>query len=536
VSRYQFPGTGSGSATTDASLLTSGTLADARLSSNVALENVANVFTAQQQITPASNSPSTVRLNQANGTHSLSLGTLIASNVFGAIWAGPATPDDTNYAIASNNGTTILNVGAGGTLSLRVANVPLVGVSATTINSSIPFTTTSDVTARAFIASQDGAQVSYYASGGIRKSTGGVWFYDAPFADGQFVFRTGTGFTERMRLSTAGNLTVTGFARFSSAPATANSIFVGNDSDRVEVGYDPAGVTLGTIQAQVIADASGNLYLSSRTNNGSSVLFWTHNGTISAERARISPSGGLSVGAVNDAGAGNILVSGTVMLGGSAGPILRNNSGTIEARNNANSAGAPFGCTNLTASGTGSLGSLVVTNGTTLGVRTIAALPLAVVSAGQSFRVSDSPVTANRIVTSDGTDWHYEGLPYNVGTKVAGTIVIKIDTTTTGQKNLFIPVPYACTIISWELASVGGVVGSVVVDVWKDTYANYPPVNADSITGSAKPTLTASDKAQSSTLTGWTTSIAAGDYIEVEVESVTTITSVTLTLNVERVS
>jgi hypothetical protein len=38
-----------GGATTDASLLASGTLADARLSSNVALENVANVFTAEQR-------------------------------------------------------------------------------------------------------------------------------------------------------------------------------------------------------------------------------------------------------------------------------------------------------------------------------------------------------------------------------------------------------------------------------------------------------------------------------------------------------
>ena len=40
---------GGGGATTDASLLTSGTLADARLSSNVALENSANVFTTNQE-------------------------------------------------------------------------------------------------------------------------------------------------------------------------------------------------------------------------------------------------------------------------------------------------------------------------------------------------------------------------------------------------------------------------------------------------------------------------------------------------------
>lgn len=44
MSRYQFPA----QATTDASLLVSGTLADARLSSNVALENTVNTFTAKQ--------------------------------------------------------------------------------------------------------------------------------------------------------------------------------------------------------------------------------------------------------------------------------------------------------------------------------------------------------------------------------------------------------------------------------------------------------------------------------------------------------
>lgn len=44
----QGPAGSNASATTDASLLVSGTLADARLSANVALENVANVFTAKQ--------------------------------------------------------------------------------------------------------------------------------------------------------------------------------------------------------------------------------------------------------------------------------------------------------------------------------------------------------------------------------------------------------------------------------------------------------------------------------------------------------
>lgn len=64
--------------------------------------------------------------------------------------------------------------------------------------------------------------------------------------------------------------------------------------------------------------------------------------------------------------------------------------------------------------------------------------------------------------------------------------------------------------------------GSIVVDIWKDTYANYPPTVADTITASAKPTLSSATKSKDSTLTGWTTSIAAGDTLRFNVDSITT--------------
>lgn len=94
-------------------------------------------------------------------------------------------------------------------------------------------------------------------------------------------------------------------------------------------------------------------------------------------------------------------------------------------------------------------------------------------------------------------------------------------------------VPYNCTITSWELVS--NETGSIQIDIEKDTYANFPPTSADSITGSSQPTITASNKAQSSTLTGWTTALNEGDYIKVEVLSVSAITQATLTLRVTRV-
>jgi hypothetical protein len=76
--------------------------------------------------------------------------------------------------------------------------------------------------------------------------------------------------------------------------------------------------------------------------------------------------------------------------------------------------------------------------------------------------------------------------------------------------------------------------GSIVVDVWKDTLANYPPTVADSITASAPPTITSAQSASSSSLTGWTTAINTNDVLRFNVNSATTITRVTLSLSVTR--
>jgi hypothetical protein len=102
---------------------------------------------------------------------------------------------------------------------------------------------------------------------------------------------------------------------------------------------------------------------------------------------------------------------------------------------------------------------------------------------------------------------------------------------TTGVKADF-EVPFACTIISNRLFADQS--GSIVIDIWKDTYANYPPVVGDSITASAKPTISSATKSEDSTLTGWTTALAKGDIIRFNVDSAATITRVTLSLTVRR--
>jgi len=105
-------------------------------------------------------------------------------------------------------------------------------------------------------------------------------------------------------------------------------------------------------------------------------------------------------------------------------------------------------------------------------------------------------------------------------------------TITTGIKG-DMTVPFACTINSWTL--LGDQSGSIVVDLWVDTYANFPPTVADTITASAKPTISTATKGQSSTLTGWTTSLTAGNVIRYNVDSITSLTRVTIILDVTKV-
>jgi len=102
---------------------------------------------------------------------------------------------------------------------------------------------------------------------------------------------------------------------------------------------------------------------------------------------------------------------------------------------------------------------------------------------------------------------------------------------TTGEKG-HIRLPFAGTIISATLLADRS--GSIVIDIWKDTYANFPPTNADSITASAPPTISAATKSTDSTLTGWTTTFASGDVLAFNVDSVVTIERVTLALLVRK--
>ncbi len=88
-------------------------------------------------------------------------------------------------------------------------------------------------------------------------------------------------------------------------------------------------------------------------------------------------------------------------------------------------------------------------------------------------------------------------------------------------KTIYLPMVYGGTITSITL--VADQSGSVVIDIWKDTYANYPPTIADTITSATPPTLVSATKGQDSTLTGWNKTFSAGDVYAFSIISCTTI-------------
>ena len=100
---------------------------------------------------------------------------------------------------------------------------------------------------------------------------------------------------------------------------------------------------------------------------------------------------------------------------------------------------------------------------------------------------------------------------------------------TSGSKG-FAVVPFACTITGWSI--VADASGSVSFGVEKATDGNIPTT---SIVASAPPALSSAQILRSTTLTGWTTSVAANDVIEFLISGTpTTITRATLQIHYTR--
>ena len=145
-------------------------------------------------------------------------------------------------------------------------------------------------------------------------------------------------------------------------------------------------------------------------------------------------------------------------------------------------------------------------------------------------RIKDGTEATGRYLKSSDstgvTDWVdlKDSFGISIGT-IGGPVI------TTGTKG-YVRVPFTGTITGWTILS--DVSGSIVIDVWKDTYANFPPTVADTIAGTEKPTLSSAIKNQDTSLSTWTTSVTEGDIIAFNVDSATSVTWISLSIHITR--
>lgn len=99
---------------------------------------------------------------------------------------------------------------------------------------------------------------------------------------------------------------------------------------------------------------------------------------------------------------------------------------------------------------------------------------------------------------------------------------------TTGVKGYMV-LGFTGTIVGWDI--VANASGSIVIDVWKAA-ANTIPTVANTIAGTEKPTLSSQQINSDTALSTWTTSVNKGEVIGFNVDSVATVTRVTLTVRV----
>lgn len=101
-------------------------------------------------------------------------------------------------------------------------------------------------------------------------------------------------------------------------------------------------------------------------------------------------------------------------------------------------------------------------------------------------------------------------------------------------RTAYVQVPYNGTLTGWTLVAAQS--GSCTITVFKDTYANYPPVTPADNIYSVQPALASAIRNQNLTPTyvGSQATVTAGDWIGFTISGVTTVTWVNLTISITK--
>lgn len=147
---------------------------------------------------------------------------------------------------------------------------------------------------------------------------------------------------------------------------------------------------------------------------------------------------------------------------------------------------------------------------------------------GYSTADARIPVGTNGyVLTADSTDT--EGIIWNY---IRRGVLVEMNSPTAGLQADFVW-PWDGTLVRWTLLADAS--GTATVDLWQDTYANYPPVVADTMVGGGgtKPNISGPALKGQGSPTSWTkTTFARGDTVRVNVDAVASIARLTLILEV----
>lgn len=160
----------------------------------------------------------------------------------------------------------------------------------------------------------------------------------------------------------------------------------------------------------------------------------------------------------------------------------------------------------------------------TVEVITVAGIPLATATIGPTLMffgdegdegLMGPPGVSPKSVISKGANW----------ISTSGAIIAA------SAGLVFVNCPLAGVIKKVKIVTAGGA-GSCVIDIWKAPFASFPPTVANTITAAALPTISAGVTYQDSVLTGWTTSVNAGDVLAFKLNSSSTFTQILITVEV----
>lgn len=450
----------------------------------------------------------------------------------------------TAHGIVLGNGTSsvnVLGVGASGTLLTGVAgadpafsSTPTLGVTGSVLGT----LTFSGSSSGAVTVAPQAAAGTYNFNLPITAGTAGQPLLSGGGGASPMAFGTlsvpggGTGATSFTAYAVlCGGTTSTGQLQSVASVGTTGQALLSNGPGALPT-FQDAATAIGQALSKT-DDTNVTLTLGGSPNTAllaatSLTLGWA--GQLGVSRGGTGLSSGTSGGILGFTASGTLassvaLTANQIVLGGGAGatPVPLGSLGTTTTVLHGNASGAPtFGAVSLTADISG---ILPLANGGT-------AANLTAPGADRVFFYDFSALSTAFATATNGLEFNTTDLQMTTNQRTR-TIFYVIDgggsTITTGIKG-DLPIDINCTIQSAEL--LADQTGSIVVDIWKDTYANYPPTVGDSITSSAPPTISSAVKSLDSTLTGWTKTITAGDTLRFNVNSITSITRCTLGLKV----